>query len=120
MGGLLEVSHCSNLVIKLCGESTIVTVQADLSQNVEFQFHDAPSGKCLSSSTIRTSGDTSTLGLGGIPRKFMYWGEDKDDRIFHAGVKDLKIGIYRDGFLEKGTSFDYKKDGSAKTVGNAS
>ncbi len=105
--GLLEVSHCSNLVIKLGKESTIVTVQADLSNNLDIQFHDAPSGKCLSSSINSIS-------------KFMYWGEDKDDRIFHAGVSGLRIGIYRDGFLENETCFDYKKEGNAKAVGNAS
>ncbi len=101
--GLLEVSHCSNLTIKLFQDSTIVTIQADICDNLNIQFNDAPSGKCLA---------------GG--HKFMYWGEDKDDRIFHAGVSNLKVGLYREAYLENETSFDFKKDGNAKAIGNAS
>ena len=108
--GLLEISHCSNVIIKLCKESTIVTVQANLSNNLDIQFHDAPSGKCLSSPMP----GSNSYG------KFIYWGEDKDDCIFHAGVSDLKIGIYRDGYLENETFFDYKKQGNAQAVDNAS
>lgn len=109
--GLLEVSHCSNLIVKLCKESTIVTIQADLCETLDIQFIDAPSGKSLSK--------LSDAGHVFAPTKFIYWGEDKDDRIFHAGVSNLKVGIYREGYLENETAFDYKKNGQAKAVGNA-
>jgi len=111
--GLLEISHCSNLVVKMCQGSTIVTVQADVCQNLDIQFHDAPSGKCLSNIAAPGSG----AGAGG---KFMYWGKDKDDRIFHAGVSKLVVGLYKDEVLDSSTSFDYQKDGQAKSIGNAS
>ena len=107
--GLLEISHCSNVILKLCQESTIVTVQADLCDNLDIQFHDAPSGKSL----------PSHLGVGGANHKVMYWGDDKDDRIFHAGVSNLKVGIYKEGYAEHETSFDYKTNGKAKAAGNA-
>jgi tetratricopeptide (TPR) repeat protein len=115
--GVLEVSHCTNLTIKLCEGSSIVTIQADLCKGLDIQFHDAPSGKSLSNFIGGVNGagsNTSKVQQG------MYWGEDKDDRIFSAGVSDLKIGIYKQGNLEKETTFDYEKDGKAKAIGNAS
>ncbi len=103
--GLLEVSHCKNLTIKLCKDATVVTVQADLCQNLTIEFHDAPSGKGISS--VTNSRPPS-----------MYWGEDKDDRIFHAGVENMIVRTYRDGYVDLEIKSDYKKDG-AKAVGNA-
>jgi tetratricopeptide (TPR) repeat protein len=47
----------------------------------------------------------------------MFWGEDKDDRVFHAGVKKLCIRTFRDGFLDLETVQDYLQNG-AKQVGN--
>ncbi len=121
--GLLEVSHCTNVIVKSCQDSTIVTVQADLCKNLDIQFHDAPSGKSLSKSNLGVDG-LSGNNNSGIPllptNKNMYWGDDKDDRIFHAGVSNLKVSIYRDGIIERETSFDYQKDGNAIKIGNAS
>lgn len=102
--GLLEVSHCRNLTIKLSKESTIVTVQADLCQNLTIEFHDAPSGKGITQPGVPTT---------------KFWGDDADDRIFHAGVENLVVKTFRDGILDLGVVADYKKDG-AVTVGNAS
>jgi len=100
--GLLEVSHCENVTVKICKSTTVVTVQADLCQNLNIEFHDAPSGK-----GIHPKGFTT-----------MFWGEDKDDRIFHAGVEGLSVKTIRDGFVDLETVADFKKDG-AKKVGNA-
>ena len=100
--GLLEISHCKNVTVKICKSTTVVTVQADLCQNINIEFHDAPSGK-----GIHPEGHTT-----------IFWGEDKDDRIFHAGVENLSVKTIRDGFVDLETVADYKKDG-AKKVGNA-
>jgi tetratricopeptide (TPR) repeat protein len=103
ISGTLELSHCSNVVVKIEKDATIATVQADLCQDLTIIFNDAPSGKNMQA----------------IPsQKRMYWGEDKEDRIFHAGVKNMKVQIYRDGYLESERTCDYIKDG-AKAVGNA-
>lgn len=118
--GLLEVSHCENVLVKVCQDSTIVTIQADLCHDLNIQFHDAPSGKCLKSPSANATANANAAVI--IPtssNKFMYWGEDKDDRIFHAGVSNLQVEFYRDGFVESQTVFDYKKDGKAEKVGNA-
>lgn len=48
----------------------------------------------------------------------LYWGQDKDDRIFHAGVTDLSIQIYRDGVIDMECTTDYLSAGAAP-VGNA-
>ncbi|KAL3908103.1 MAG: hypothetical protein SGILL_008610 [Bacillariaceae sp.] len=101
--GALELSHCSNVVVKIEKDATIATVQADLCEDISIVFNDAPSGK-----------NTQVL----PSQKRMYWGQDKEDRIFHAGVKNMKVQIYRDGFLETECTADYLKDG-AKTIGNA-
>ncbi|GFH57564.1 hypothetical protein CTEN210_14040 [Chaetoceros tenuissimus] len=102
--GLLEISHCENIIVKIESTATIATIQADLSHDVTVQFHDAPSGK---NQPHPITGKTS-----------LFWGEDKDDRIFHAGVSKFRIQTYRDGFVDLDTEADYKQDG-AKKVGNA-
>ena len=43
--GTVEISHCSNVVVKIEREATIATLQADLCENIIVEFHDAPSGK---------------------------------------------------------------------------
>lgn len=100
--GSIEVHNCSNLVIRVESEGTVATVQADLSENLSIEFHDAPSGK--------------NSGLPGHAR--MYWGEDRDDRIFHAGVKNMHVKVIRDDFVETEIQADYLKDG-AEQIGNA-
>lgn len=110
--GVLEISHCSNVIVKLEKECTIVTTQADLCQNLTIQLYNVPSGKSLLrgglSSSTTTDGDNTML----------FWGADKDDRIFHAGVSNLKIELFQNGHLGLETIADYKKDG-ALPVGNA-
>jgi hypothetical protein len=103
ISGTLEMNHCSNVVVKIEKEATIATVQADLCQDVAIVFNDAPSGK---NQQIVPS------------QKRLYWGEDKEDRIFHAGVSNMKVQIFRDGYLETERDCDYIKDG-AKAIGNA-
>lgn len=100
--GLLEVSHCENVTVKICKSATVVTVQADLCQNLSIEFHDAPSGKGIHPKGLTT----------------IFWGEDKDDRIFHAGVEGLSVKTFRHGFVDLETLADYKQDG-AKKMGNA-
>ena len=99
--GTVELHNCSNVIVKIEKEATVATVQADLSQNITIEFHDAPSGKNVA---------------GQYPMK--YWGEDPNDRIFHAGLTHLRVAVYRDGFLETETVADYHQDG-AEVIGNA-
>ena len=73
-----------------------------MSQDITIEFRDAPSRK--------------NTGMHG--QKKIYWGEDGDDRIFHAGVKNMKVRILRDDFCEGETKADYIADG-AVAVGNA-
>jgi hypothetical protein len=103
ISGSLEISHCTNLTLKIEKESTLATLQIDLCENICIQFHDAPSGKNTSSEE----------------KSRMLWGEDKDDRIFHAGVKQMKVQVFRDGFIDMERMCDYVNDG-AVAVGNAS
>lgn len=103
ISGTIELHNCSNVVIKVDKDATVATVQADLSENITFEFNDAPSGK-----------NTAMPG-----QKMIYWGEDRDDRIFHAGVKNMRVRVVRDGFVETETVADYIKDG-ATAAGNAS
>lgn len=103
--GLLEISHCENVTLRIAKSATVVTIQADLCQGLNIEFHDAPSGKGIASSA---SGGRTT----------MFWGEDGDDRIFHAGVEHLSVKTFRDGFVDLETTADYKKSG-AKAVGNS-
>lgn len=102
ISGTIEVSHCSNIIIKVEKDATVATVQADLCQNISIEFRDAPSGK--------------NTNMPGQPR--IYWGEDKEDRIFHAGVSNMWVKVYRDGYIETERLCDYEADG-AKAVGNA-
>lgn len=103
ISGTLEMNHCSNVAVRIERDATIATVQADLCQDVSVQFHDAPSGKNMPTAT---------------GQKRVYWGEDVEDRILHAGVKDMKVQIYRDGYLEAERLCDYVRDG-ARSFGNA-
>jgi len=100
--GTIELSHCSNVVLRIEKEATVATLQADLSQQITIEFRDAPSGK--------------NTNLPGQPH--LFWGDDRDDRIFHAGVSAMKVSLVRDGFVETCTTADYTKDG-AESVGNA-
>ena len=102
ISGTVEMSHCSNVVLRIEREATVATLQCDLSQHIVVEFRDAPSGK-----------NTNLPG-----QRRLHWGDDADDRIFHAGVSDMMVSIVRDGFVETSTKADYLKDG-AETVGNA-
>lgn len=108
--GTIEVSHCEDVTLIVEGDdATAATIQADLSTNLDIQFHDAPSGKNVPLRVRDTnSGPTTTL----------FWGQDKNDRIYHAGVSNLRVRTFRDGFVDLDTTADYKKNG-AKAVGNA-
>lgn len=102
ISGTLELSHCSNVVVRIEKDATVATIQADLCQDISIEFNDAPSGK--------------NTNMPGQPR--IYWGEDSEDRIFHAGVKNMLVKIVRDGYVEQERMCDYKVDG-AKASGNA-
>jgi tetratricopeptide (TPR) repeat protein len=108
--GTIEVSHCEDVTLIVEGDdATAATIQADLCTNLDIQFHDAPSGKNVPLRVRDTnSGPTTTL----------FWGQDKNDRIYHAGVSNLRVRTFRDGFVDLDTTADYKKNG-AKAVGNA-
>ncbi|KAK1732871.1 tetratricopeptide repeat protein [Skeletonema marinoi] len=108
--GTIEISHCEDVTLIVEGDdATAATIQADLCTNLDIQFHDAPSGKNIPLRVRDTnSGPTTTL----------YWGQDVNDRIYHAGVSNLRVRTYRDGFVDLDTTSDYKKNG-AKAVGNA-
>mmetsp|Transcript_7196 Transcript_7196/g.10512 ORF Transcript_7196/g.10512 Transcript_7196/m.10512 type:complete len:541 (-) Transcript_7196:102-1724(-) len=101
--GFVELSHCTNVVIRVEKEATVATLQVDLCEQISIKFFDASSG------------------MNSYPpgHKKIFWGENKDDRIFHAGVKEMKISIYRDGFMETECGCDYIEDG-AEVIGNAS
>lgn len=103
ISGSVEMSHCTNVVVRVEKDAYVVTLQADVCENVTVEFRDAPSGK-------------NQEHLPGQSR--IYWGEDKEDRIFHAGVKHLHVKVLRDGFVEYERLCDYEKDG-AKAIGNA-
>ncbi|KAL7531682.1 hypothetical protein ACHAXR_004174 [Thalassiosira sp. AJA248-18] len=108
--GTVEISHCEDVTLIAEGDdATVVTVQADLCSNIDIQFHDSPSGKNVPLRVRDTnSGPTTTL----------FWGQDGDDRVYHAGVSKLRVATYRDGFVDLETRADYHEDG-AKAVGNA-
>lgn len=104
ISGFIELHHCHNVVVKIMGpEATVATVQADLSSDVVWEFHDVPSGKNV---TIQRGEPT------------LYWGQDKDDRVFHAGVSNMTVRLIRDGIMEQECTADYLRDG-ATPVGNA-
>lgn len=113
ISGTLEISHCTNIVVKVERDATVATMQADLCEDISIIFNDAPSGKNGTTNAAGIPVDTSANSKNRI-----YWGQDKEDRIFHAGVKNMKIQINRDGFLETERICDYVKDG-AKAIGNA-
>jgi len=108
--GTVEISHCKDVTVIVEGDdATVATIQADLCERLNIQFHDAPSGKNVPVRVRDTnSGPTTTL----------FWGQDVDDRIYHAGVSDLRVATYRDGYPELETRADYVEDG-ARAVGNA-
>lgn len=103
ISGTLEMHNCSNVIVRVESDATIATIQADLSKDIVVEFRDAPSGK-----------NTAVL----PHQKKMYWGEDGDDRIFHAGVSNMTVRLVRDGMVESEILSDYIKDGAEK-VGNA-
>ncbi|KAL3796423.1 hypothetical protein HJC23_004220 [Cyclotella cryptica] len=109
--GTVEVSHCKDISVIISGDdATVPTIQADLCANLDIQFHDAPSGKNVPLRVRDTnSGPTTTL----------FWGQDKDDRVYHAGVSKLRVRTFRDGFVDLETCSDYLENG-AKAVGNSS
>jgi len=113
ISGTLEMSHCSNVVVKIERDATVATIQADICEDISIIFNDAPSGKNGTTNAAGIPVDTSAGSKNRI-----YWGQDKEDRIFHAGVKNMKVQINRDGFLETERICDYMKDG-AKAIGNA-
>ncbi|KAL7470856.1 hypothetical protein ACHAXS_011135 [Conticribra weissflogii] len=108
--GTVEISHCKDLTLFVEGDdATVATVQADLCSNLDIQFHDSPSGKNVPLRVRDTnSGPTTTL----------FWGQDKDDRVYHAGVSNLRVRTFRDGYLDLETRTDYLQNG-AQAVGNA-
>jgi len=108
--GTVEISHCKDITVMISGDdATVPTIQADLCTNLDIQFHDAPSGKNVPLRVRDTnSGPTTTL----------FWGQDKDDRIYHAGVSRLHVSTYRDGFVDLETRADYKENG-AQSIGNS-
>lgn len=109
--GTVEISHCKDVIVVIEGDdATVSTIQADLCTNLDIQFRDSPSSKNVPLRVRDTnSGPTTTL----------FWGQDKDDRIYHAGVSQLHVRTFRDGFVELETRADYLENG-AKAVGNAS
>jgi tetratricopeptide (TPR) repeat protein len=113
ISGTIEMSHCTNVVVKIERDATVASIQADLCEDISFIFNDAPSGKNGTTNAAGIAVDTSA-----DSKNRIYWGQDKEDRIFHAGVKNMKVQINRDGFLETERICDYLKDG-AKAVGNA-
>jgi len=113
ISGTLEINHCSNVVVKVERDATIATIQADLCEDISIIFNDAPSGKNGTTNAAGIPVDTSA-----DSKNRIYWGQDNEDRIFHAGVKNMMVQINRDGFVETERICDYIKDG-AKAVGNA-
>jgi len=108
--GTVEISHSEDVTLIAEGDdATVVTVQADLCTNLNVQFRDSPSGKNVPR-RVRdtTSGPTTTK----------FWGEDGDDRVYHAGVSNLAVATYRDGYVDIETRADYREDG-ARAIGNA-
>jgi len=102
ISGTLELHNCSHVKVIVTSDATVATIQADLSNNVQIEFRDAPSGRNVD------------------PRRHkLYWGDDRDDRIFHAGVTDMTVRLIRDDVVESELTADYLRDG-ATTIGNAS
>jgi Flp pilus assembly protein TadD len=102
IAGTVELSHCSNVIIRVEKDATVATFQADLCDDITIEFRDAPSGK--------------SSNLPGQPK--IYWGQDKEDRIFHAGVQKMLVRVLRDDYIETEKMCDYVDDG-AMMIGNA-
>ena len=100
--GTVELHNCQNVKLQIEHEATVATLQIDLSSNIHIDFQDAVSGKHVPGT-----------------KNILYWGEDKDDRIFHAGVSNMHVRIYREGYLDTEIIADYKTDG-AESIGNSS
>ena len=103
--GTLEIHQCRNLKVVVHSTATVATVQADVSQDVTIQFRDAPSGKHDGIARVGTP-------------QYLYWGQDANDRILHAGVTNLKVECYKDDDLDSQIVSDYLQDG-AEAIGNA-
>jgi hypothetical protein len=102
ISGTIEMNHCSNVTLRIEKEAVVATLQIDLCSDIQIEFRDAPSGK-----------NTNQRGQSTI-----FWGEDKEDRIFHAGVSSMVVKVIRDDYVETERVCDYKAD-DAKTFGNA-
>jgi hypothetical protein len=114
ISGTVEIHSCHNVIVKIGPEATVATIQADLSSNLNIEFHDAPSGK---NPVLAQVGHGKTIAVPESQK--LFWGDDADDRIFHAGVSHLRVAVYRDGVCETEINSDYLADGAIK-VGNAS
>jgi len=81
---VIEISHCSNVTIEI-GKHRLSTIQTDLCDNLTLKFVDS-----------------------------WCFGSGKEDKIYHAGMKDMKVIMYRksgtDIIVQK--SIDYKRDGA--------
>ena len=109
ISGTLELHNCRDVTVRVASTGTVATVQADMSQDIQLEFHDAPSGQ----NTADPDGNNDNNN-----NNRLYWGDSPNDRIFHAGVSNLSVSIFRDGLLETSCVADYLKDG-ATAVGNA-
>merc|ERR1712003_185562 len=79
--GTVEISHCKDFTLIAEGDdATVATIQADLCTNLDIQFHDSPSSKNVPTN----SGPKTTL----------FWGYSDDDRIYHAGVSQLRVRTF--------------------------
>ena len=112
----MEISNCHNVTVKVESSATVATVQADLCDGLDIQFWDAPSNQNTSlhgmlppSLAEKAAANMKTT---------VFWGEDQNDRVLHAGVTNLRVSTYRDGYQDLTTTADYK-DMGAKAVGNA-
>ena len=111
--GTIEITNCTDVVVRVERGATAASVQADLCSNLSLEFHDAPSGKNASVPGLVGG----TVVPGGGPTR-IFWGEDRDDRIYHAGVSNLRVATYRDGYVDLEAEADYKELG-AEAIGNA-
>jgi tetratricopeptide (TPR) repeat protein len=105
--GTVEISHCTNLTVIVDGDdATVITIQADICTNLDIQFHDSPSGKNIPQPQLKQA-------------TTVFWGQDTEDRVYHAGVSKLHISTYRDTYLEYETpNLDYIELG-ATAIGNS-
>jgi hypothetical protein len=112
----VEISNCHNVTVKVESSATVATVQADLCEGLDVQFWDAPSNQ---NTSLHGMLPPSLAGQAAANMKTtVFWGEDKNDRVLHAGVTNLRVSTYRDGYQDLATTADYKEMG-AKAVGNA-